>query len=305
MPACGLCPAPVRAVRCVRIVGSAAPGVHERAPAEARGNCREQPRGEPGGEGGERRHQAALAGALRATSANPSAPGGDQSSPASVARRQTVRRCSAAIAPRATQFDTAEGCTPQASATFVDPPRREINSAMESIDDSYSRNVSLSKPILTWRAIACLREQIAPMNQPTRTQMQKEMGWRLRLARDRARLSQESLGELMGVGATTVQGYETGRNQIDVAALARVVRHLGVSTDYVILGDYGGVRHDVALELQALQKKYAESPPPRRGPKPRPAAIAGAASAGPAGFPIRGPDLTDQASATVMGAGGG
>lgn len=107
------------------------------------------------------------------------------------------------------------------------------------------------------------------MAHPAKSQAQREHGWRLRLARERKGLSQEALGEMMGVGATTVQGWEKGRNQIDIVALGWVVGHLGVSTDFVILGDYGGVRTDVALELQALQMRYNATPPTRRGPKPK------------------------------------
>jgi transcriptional regulator with XRE-family HTH domain len=61
------------------------------------------------------------------------------------------------------------------------------------------------------------------MAHPAKSQAQREHGWRLRLARERKGLSQEALGEMMGVGATTVQGWEKGRNQIDIVALGWVV----------------------------------------------------------------------------------
>jgi transcriptional regulator with XRE-family HTH domain len=95
------------------------------------------------------------------------------------------------------------------------------------------------------------------------------MGLRLRLARDRKGLSQEALGERVGVGATTIQAWEIGRNNIDIVALGKAVKDLGVSTDFVILGDFGGVRADIALELQALQRRYLDTPPTKRGPKPK------------------------------------
>lgn len=107
------------------------------------------------------------------------------------------------------------------------------------------------------------------MSRPSKSELQREQGFRLRLCRERRNLTQTALGEMMGVGSTTVQAWETGRNQIDVVALAWVVRDLGVTTDYIILGDLGGLTPDVAAQLQQAQRAYLANPPKPRGPKPQ------------------------------------
>lgn len=108
------------------------------------------------------------------------------------------------------------------------------------------------------------------MSRPSKSELQREQGFRLRLCRERRHLTQTALGEMMGVGSTTVQAWEGGRNQIDVVALAWVVRDLGVTTDYIILGDLGGLTPDVAAQLQQMQRAYLANPPKPRGPKPQP-----------------------------------
>ena len=78
------------------------------------------------------------------------------------------------------------------------------------------------------------------------------MGARLAAVRQALDLTQDALGEIMGVGATTVSGWESGRNQIDIVGLARASEVLGFSTDWVARGDLGGVRFDLAIKLQRV-----------------------------------------------------
>lgn len=108
------------------------------------------------------------------------------------------------------------------------------------------------------------------MSRPAKSELQREQGFRLRLCRERRHLTQTALGEMMGVGSTTVQAWETGRNQIDIVGLAWVVRDLGVTTDYIILGDLGGLTPAIAAELQHIQRTFLANPPKPRGPKPQP-----------------------------------
>lgn len=140
---------------------------------------------------------------------------------------------------------------------------------MLSMGTLYSRSVSFSKPQITWRALQVTQADKPAMSHPPASDLRKAMGWRLRLAREARHLTQEALGELADVGATTVQGWEIGRNTIDALALARLAGPLGVSVDYLVLGDIGSLRADKAVELQALQIRYNQNPPRRRGPRPK------------------------------------
>lgn len=94
------------------------------------------------------------------------------------------------------------------------------------------------------------------------------MGARLRTIREIVGLSQAAVAEIAGVGATTINGWESGRNQIDVASLAWIARHLGISTDYVILGDVGSLKFDLATRVQAASRAQLAAGPRPRGRPP-------------------------------------
>lgn len=91
------------------------------------------------------------------------------------------------------------------------------------------------------------------------------MGARFREMRNLSGLTQEQMGQALGVADNTIQGWETGRNMIDVVALARAVELTGFSTDFVILGEIGSLRFDKALEVQASRQRHQGTAPPPRG----------------------------------------
>ncbi len=99
---------------------------------------------------------------------------------------------------------------------------------------------------------------------------QRAMGARLKAVRETLNLTQRIMGEIMGVGETTVSGWEVGRNQIDLLALARAARHCGFTTDWIALGDMSGLRFDLAVKLQNLLRLGDQPAPARRGRPPRP-----------------------------------
>jgi transcriptional regulator with XRE-family HTH domain len=76
--------------------------------------------------------------------------------------------------------------------------------------------------------------------------MSKELGKRLRAARERLHMSQAALAELIGAGnQSTVAGWERGRTEPDGQTLARLAVILKVSTDHLL-----GLNSDV-LSLPA------------------------------------------------------
>ena len=93
--------------------------------------------------------------------------------------------------------------------------------------------------------------------------MSKELGKRIRAARERLHMSQAALAEAIGAGTqSTVAGWERGRTEPDGETLARLAVILKVSTDHLL-----GVQSDV-LSLPAdvadLAKDIADLPPSER-----------------------------------------
>lgn len=114
-------------------------------------------------------------------------------------------------------------------------------------------------------------ENGAMSNHASKTAELAAMGLRLRQMRELHGLSQQTLGEIMGVSNTAVQAWETGRNSIDVVALKWAAETLGFSTDYVLLNDIKSLPFDLALAVQQiLRSEQASRPtrgrPPRRAP---------------------------------------
>ncbi len=65
--------------------------------------------------------------------------------------------------------------------------------------------------------------------------MSKELGKRLRAAREQLHMSQAALAELIGAGnQSTVAGWERGRTEPDGETLARLAVILKVSTDHLL-----------------------------------------------------------------------
>lgn len=99
------------------------------------------------------------------------------------------------------------------------------------------------------------------------------MGLRLKRIREALDLTQKAFGEAAGVGATTVAGWESGRNMIDLVHLAWAAEVLPFSLDYVALGSISSLPHDTAVRVQALERAAIGAPAPARG-RPRKAASA-------------------------------
>lgn len=64
-----------------------------------------------------------------------------------------------------------------------------------------------------------------------------ELHERIALARKQAGLSQEQLGEQLGVSRQAVSKWESGQTNPDVAYLSQMCRLFGVSADWLLLGD--------------------------------------------------------------------
>jgi transcriptional regulator with XRE-family HTH domain len=65
----------------------------------------------------------------------------------------------------------------------------------------------------------------------------KAIGGRLKLYRQRANLSQTALGKHLGVSFQQVQKYENGTNRISAAALMKMSRFLNISIGQLLAND--------------------------------------------------------------------
>ena len=68
------------------------------------------------------------------------------------------------------------------------------------------------------------------------TEFDSRIGRNLRALRLRYGLSQEALGELLGVTFQQVQKYENGANRLPVEKLYRLHRHFRVPCEYFFAG---------------------------------------------------------------------
>ena len=66
------------------------------------------------------------------------------------------------------------------------------------------------------------------------------LGERIALARKKAGLSQEQLGDRLGVSRQAVSKWESSQANPDVAYVAELCRICGVSCDWLLLGGGGG-----------------------------------------------------------------
>lgn len=104
-----------------------------------------------------------------------------------------------------------------------------------------------------------------------KTQDMKLMGSRLRRIREAKGLTQPALADIMGVTTSAVSAWENGRNIVDAVALGAAAKYLGFTTDYVILGEIGGLPFDLAREVQRRERAELGATGAQRGrPKGRP-----------------------------------
>ena len=91
--------------------------------------------------------------------------------------------------------------------------------------------------------------------------LQQAMGARLQAIREVLGYSQVQFAEVAGVGLTTISGWETGRNRIDLVKLAKLSERFKFTTDWVATGDLSGMRFDLATKLQARLRASIGAPP--------------------------------------------
>lgn len=83
-----------------------------------------------------------------------------------------------------------------------------------------------------------------------------QIGNEIRIARERAGLTQEQFGELVSLGTKNVSDIERGVTGITVSTLKRICEKLSISSDLIIFGDQG--KNDVVYLAERLERLSPE-----------------------------------------------
>ena len=75
------------------------------------------------------------------------------------------------------------------------------------------------------------------------------LGYRLRELRKENRLSQEKLGEILGVSKVSVSGYENGNRIPSLEILNKIIDFFGISADFLLGRELNVVCEDTNLSI--------------------------------------------------------
>lgn len=84
-------------------------------------------------------------------------------------------------------------------------------------------------------------------------ELDREIGGRIKKAREAAGLTQDKFGELIQMGAKNVSAVERGVVGISLLTLRRICEVLSVSSDYLLFGSEGE-KSDVRLLAERLSR---------------------------------------------------
>lgn len=79
-----------------------------------------------------------------------------------------------------------------------------------------------------------------------------QIGNEIRIARERAGLTQQQFGELVSLGTKNVSAIERGISGITVSTLKRICEKLSISSDTILFGDKE--LNDVAYIAEKLER---------------------------------------------------
>lgn len=82
------------------------------------------------------------------------------------------------------------------------------------------------------------------------------IGNQIRIARERAGLTQEQFGEIVSLGTKNVSDIERGIVGISTSTLKRICERLPISSDFILFGDQG--KNDVDYLAEKLRRLSPE-----------------------------------------------
>jgi transcriptional regulator with XRE-family HTH domain len=86
--------------------------------------------------------------------------------------------------------------------------------------------------------------------------MIKELGKKIRVARELKGLSQKKLGLILGLSDKAISSYESSRTYPPLDTLYQIAKELDKSMDFFITKDDGKL--DIEVKLQSIEKKMDE-----------------------------------------------
>lgn len=89
----------------------------------------------------------------------------------------------------------------------------------------------------------------------TKKEINVQIGSQIRLARERAGLTQEQFGEIMSLGTKNVSDIERGVTGITISTLKRVCEKLSISSDVLLFGN------QKKNNVQDIMEKLERMPP--------------------------------------------
>ncbi|MDN5665108.1 MAG: helix-turn-helix domain-containing protein [Psychrobacter sp.] len=76
----------------------------------------------------------------------------------------------------------------------------------------------------------------------------KEIGERLRIAREECMYSRQKASSYAGVGTTTLQQWETGSREASIETIGKLAEEYGVTPQYLIFGDDAAIPDVTAMD---------------------------------------------------------
>lgn len=90
------------------------------------------------------------------------------------------------------------------------------------------------------------------MSMKEKKEINIQIGNQIRIARERAGLTQQEFGELVSLGTKNVSDIERGVSGITVSTLKRICEKLSVSSDIIIFGDKD--KNDIEYIAERLER---------------------------------------------------
>ncbi len=84
---------------------------------------------------------------------------------------------------------------------------------------------------------------------------------RLKEARKNAKLTQQQLGDLIGVANSTIAGYESGNSEPDMSKINKLLNALSIDANFLWQDEIGTVRApNISIEAQTIAEQYDKAP---------------------------------------------
>lgn len=85
----------------------------------------------------------------------------------------------------------------------------------------------------------------------------ERIGYRMRVLREALGLKPSEIADMLGIERTYWSRFENGTRPVTPVVQALLRQRFGVSLDYLILGDWSHLPHDLALRMRDVESRLA------------------------------------------------